>query len=206
MSDKITQPTTQRGELTVMTPKSAFITAAMLITFSLSAASAAVILPGSITVTELAKETLARKALREVEASAAVIANAADQSRMMADPKASPESHFTELAALKSEVNRMGQEIRSLQAEGESLAPQEQRAVDKVLPLFRTVAANTENAIDYFNESRDHLWTEDYRSYADCVSRGSEQIAQILKNYVKYDKLREQEIQAEEHIWANSVE
>jgi hypothetical protein len=82
----------------------------------------------------------------------------------------------------------------------------EQQALDNILPLFRTVAANTESAIDYFNEHQEHLWTEANREYAYRVSQDSEQIAKILKNCLKYDKLLMQEKQVEEHIRANSAE
>jgi len=124
--------------------------------------------------------------------------------RMIANSKSSPDSHLAKLTALKGEVNRMGQEITSLMAERESLPPWEQPAVDKALPLLQATAANTESAIEYFNENRDRLWTEAYRDYADRVWRDSEQIAKTLKNYLKYDTLRDQEVRVEERIWADS--
>lgn len=132
------------------------------------------------------------------------MADEADQLRMIANSKSSPDSHLAKLTALKGEVNRMGQEITSLMAERESLPPWEQPAVDKALPLLQATAANTESAIEYFNENRDRLWTEAYRDYADRVWRDSEQIAKTLKNYLKYDTLRDQEVRVEERIWADS--
>jgi hypothetical protein len=132
------------------------------------------------------------------------VADEADQLRMIANSKSSPDSHLAKLTALKGEVNRMGQEITSLIAERESLPPWEQPAVDKALPLLQATAANTESAIEYFNENRDRLWTEAYRDYADRVWRDSEQIAKTLKNYLKYDTLRDQEVRVEERIWADS--
>jgi hypothetical protein len=132
------------------------------------------------------------------------VADEADQLRMIANSKSSPDSHLAKLTALKGEVNRMGQEITSLMAERESLPPWEQPAVDKALPLLQATAANTESAIEYFNENRDRLWTEAYRDYADRVWRDSEQIAKTLKNYLKYDTLRDQEVRVEERIWADS--
>jgi hypothetical protein len=89
-------------------------------------------------------------------------------------------------------------------AEGDPLVPWERHAVEKILPLFQEAAANTESAIDHFNEN--HLWIDGNRERAGRVSHDSEQIAEILKNCLKYDKLREREIQIEGHIWANSGE
>ena len=189
-----------------MTTKNVIITATMLITGSIPAAPASVVLPGSITVAELAKETLVRTTLKQVQVSAATVADEADHLKLMASLTASPESHFVELVALKDEVNRMGQEIKTLKVAGDSLGPLEQQALENILPLFRTVAANTESAIDYFNEHQERLRTEANREYADRVSQDSEQIAKILKNCLKYDKLLMQEKQVEEHIRANSGE
>lgn len=187
-----------------MTRKSISITSVMLITLSLSLAQAAVKMPGTITIADLAKDTLAKKTLKQVQLSAAVMANDADQLRIIANSKSGPDSHLAKLTALKGEVNRMGQEISSLEVERESLAPWEQQAVDQVLPLLQATAANTESAIKCLNENRNRLWTEAYRDYAHRVSQDSAQIAKTLKDYLKYDKLRAQEVRVEERIWAYS--
>ena len=112
----------------------------------------------------------------------------------------SPDWHLDKLTALKGEVNRMSQEISNLRAQRESLAPWEQHAVDEVLPLLQATAANTESAIEYFNENRDRLWMETYRDYADRVWQDSDQIAKILKNYLKSDRLSEQQVYVEERV------
>ena len=48
------------------------------------------------------------------------------------------------------------------------------------------------------------LWTEAYRDCAGHVWQDSEQIARILKDYRRYDKLRDQEVRVEQRIWADS--
>jgi hypothetical protein len=101
--------------------------------------------------------SMAKKTLRQVEVSAAVVANQANQLEMIAGPESSPESHLAKLAVLKDEVNRMGQEMSSISGDRESLPPWEQQAIGKVLPLLRATAANTENAIVYFNENKNSL-------------------------------------------------
>jgi len=186
-----------------MTKKNISITTAMLITLSLPLAQAGVEMPGTVTVADLARETLAKRTLERAQASAAAVADEADQLRRIANPVFSPDSHRDKLTALKGKVNRMGQEISSLRAERESLAPWEQQAIDEILPLLQATAENTESAIEYFNEHGDRLWMETYRDYADRIRQGSEQIAKILRNYLKYDKLRDQEVYVEERIRAD---
>ena len=187
-----------------MTKTRLSITSAMLITLSLPLAHAGVGMPGTITVADLAKETLAKKTLKRAQASAAAAADEADQLRRIANSMFSPDSHLDKLTALKGEVNRMGQEIGTLRAERESLAPWEQQAVDEVLPLLQTTAANTESAIEYFNGNRNRLWTETYRDYADRVWKDSDQMAKILRNYLKSDRLLDQEVYVAERRRADS--
>ena len=123
-----------------MTKKNISITTAMLITLSLPLAQAGVEMPGTVTVADLARETLAKRTLERAQASAAAVADEADQLRRIANPVFSPDSHRDKLTALKGKVNRMGQEISSLRAERESLAPWEQQAIDEILPLLQATA------------------------------------------------------------------
>jgi hypothetical protein len=204
MGDSIPGQQSEQESKQIMTMKSISTASAMLITLSLSVAQAVVRVPTSISVADLAKETLAKKTLQQVQASASAVATQADQLGMISDSKASSDSHLAKLTVLKAEVNRMGQEMSNLEAERESLVPWEQQAVDKVLRLLQATAANTDNAIAYFNENRHSLWTEAYRDYAHSVRQDSAQISKTLKDYLKYDKLREQEVRAEERIWADA--
>ena len=187
-----------------MTNKSIFIIAAMSINLSLPLADAGGGMPGTITVADSAKETLAKKTLKRAQASAAVVAGEADELRRVSNSMCSPDWHVEKLTALKGEVNRMSREISNLRAQRDSLARWEQHALDEVLPLLQATAANTESAIGYFNGNRNHLWTETYRDYADRVWKDSDQMARILRNYLKSDRLLDQEVYVAERRRADS--
>lgn len=183
-----------------MTNKSISITSAMLITLSLPLAHAGVGMPGTITVADLAKETLAKKTLKRAQSYAVVVAGDADELKRLSNSMLSPDWHVEKLTALKGEVNGMSREITNLRAQRDSLSPWERHALDEVLPLLQATAANTESAIGYFNENRDHLWMEIYRDYTDRVWQGSDQIAKILKSYIESDRLTEQQVYVEERV------
>ena len=179
-----------------MTTQNLSITSALLIAFALSTAQADSLKAGRMTVAGEAKETL-----QEIDASAFTVAEEAGQLRQFsANPQYGPEAHLDKLIAMKEEINRIGREIGSLEAERDALAPWEQQAIDKTLPLLKETAANTQNAIEYFNENRAHLWTVNYREYASVIWRDSEQIAKTLKDYLKYAKARDQEQQLEQRL------
>jgi hypothetical protein len=155
---------------------------------------------GSVTVAQEARETL-----KELKGVAAKAAGSAEQLEMISrNPNISSGSHFTPLQDLRLDVNTMGAEIAGLEAQRDSLDPWEQAAVDKVLPLLKEAADNTQSAIHYFNESHLNLWGPDYHSYTANVERDSDQIAQTLKTYLKYEDVREAELQLQPTIGAGS--
>lgn len=170
-----------------MTYKRIF-TSALLVAGSLSLAQAAH-LPGNLAVSSEAETTL-----HDLRSTALAAEYDADELRLATtNSNLGPEMHLYELNALKSEINTMGKELNTLEQERTSLTPWEQQVIAKAHPLLKDAAANTENAINYFNENRHHLWAPEYRQYADHAWQDSEQIQKMLKNYLSYGKARDQE-------------
>jgi len=156
--------------------------------------------PGSVSVAQEARETL-----KELKGNAAKAAESAERLEMISrNPSISSDSHFMPLQELRLDVNRMGKEIASLEAQRDSLDPREQAAIDKVVPLLQEAAGNTQSAIHYYNESHLYLWSPEYHTYAAKVERDSDQIAQTLKTYLKYEDVREAELQLQPTIGAGS--
>jgi len=147
------------------------------------------------------KSDEARDTLEDMEISAAAVADEADQLvQISASNQLSAETHITMLNAIKEDVNRMGRQIASLEAERDSLPKWEQRASDKTLPLLKETAENTRKALEYAGENRTRLWMEDYRNYANTIWRDSGQIAKTLKDYLKYAKVHNEEQQLQENL------
>jgi len=161
----------------------------------------ALLIAASLSMAQVANPTAAKGTLKDLEESAFAATGEAEQlEQFIANQAYSPEAHFGKLMALKEEVNRMGRDAGSLEAERDSLAPWEQQALDKTLPLLKETAANTTNAIEYFNENRTHLWADPYRQYASHISRDAEQITKTLKDYLKYAKAHDQGLQLERSL------
>ena len=165
-------------------------TATVLMALPLSHAQASPRKVVAITVSDEGVQTL-----QDLQASAAKLANDADQFKMMVNnPDLDSQSQEPRLAALREEINAMGREMHKLEAERDDLALWEKQAIDQTLPLLKDSAANTENAIKYFNDNRPHLWTSaEYRNYAGQVWKDSEQMAKDLKNNLELAKLRGEE-------------
>jgi len=137
----------------------------------------------------------AKRTLKKLQVSAAVMEEEADELRaIISSPESDPESSLFRLILIKEQVNRMGKELNSLETGRQSLTDWEQRAVDHALPLLQATAAATQSAIEYYNANRAHLWTEPSRDgSADRIYEESKQLATTLRNYLKSDKLHNQE-------------
>ncbi len=131
----------------------------------------------------------ARVTLKDFDATASALGSNADLLRTYINAaNMDADSHLDQLETIKAEINKMGKELASLEAQRSSLSTWEQQAVDKSLPLLKNVAANTESAIHYFNANRNILWTPVYRGYADAIYQDSEKISKTVGDYLKYAK------------------
>jgi len=179
-----------------MTVKSISITLASLIVFSLSTAQAARSKRGTGTTTSEARATL-----KDIDRQAFSVADEADHlSLFSANMAYSPEAHIEGLETVKDDVNRMVREINQLEAEHDVLAPWEQHAVDETLPLLNETAMKTQKAIEYFDANRNLLWTGEYREDTNEIRKDSEQIAKTLKDYLKYEKVSNEEQQLKQNM------
>ena len=143
----------------------------------------------------------AKETLRDMQESATMAGDQASELiTFSSNMRVSPEAHLEKLMALKGELNRTGEEIKTLETERGSLEPWERQALDKAVPLLADAAANTEKAIEYFNDNKPELWRPDYRAYAEHIWRDSEDAARELKTYLSYAQTRQREVRLEQNL------
>ena len=133
----------------------------------------------------------ARAVFQEVDASSAQIADVAEQLSERAKRQADPQLHAEGLDTLKEDVNSIGSELSSLDAERASLAPWEVEALDKTISLMQQVAANAEKAIEIYNSDRNRLWATAYPADTAKAAEEADQVKTLLSGYLKLAKARE---------------
>jgi hypothetical protein len=128
-----------------------------------------------------------KETLQDIEMSAATVADQAEQLvQYSLSNQLSAQSHLIMLTSIVEDVNRMGREMATLEAEHDSLPKWEQRTSDKALPLLQETAANTKKAVEFADQNRSRLWSEDYRGYATAIWKDTEQMAKTIRDYLKY--------------------
>jgi len=167
-----------------------------MLTTKIFSTASAVLIALSISSAHAAgpKSDDAKETLQDMEMHAADAADrAADLAQISLSSQLSRDSHSWRLMAIRDDVNKMGREIETLEAERDSLPKWEQQASDKTLPLLKEAAASTQSAIEYLTENPEQLWTPSYRGYADTIFRDSDQIAKTLRDYLKYPRAQQVE-------------
>ena len=172
-----------------MNANSFSITSTLLIALSISTAQAGVKKVGTSDL----------NTLKDIHHAAVIVEDQADELiAFSTNATISPDSHLDRLMVLKDELNKAGREISLL--ESGSLAPWERQAIAKALPLLEDAATNTQNAIEYFNENKTHLWTREYHGYAEQIQRDSANAAKILKDYLNLAQARDREERMEQPL------
>lgn len=149
---------------------------------------------GSTAVTDASRAKSAKAMLSDIRGLAKAASEHADILEAMdRNAKVQPDSHLAQLNAIKEEINKMGADAAALEAERDYLPSWQKQAVDGVMPALRDAAAKTSDAIGYFNDNRQHLWTAEDTAFAHGIFTDTKQIASTLANFLKYEHVREQE-------------
>jgi hypothetical protein len=148
--------------------------------------------------------TQARIALEQIDARADSIVVLSDEMAMAVQQGLDPARHLEDLSALKEDVNRIGIELQSLDAEDVSLAEWETTAVAQVTPIMEEIAATTKKSIEIFNSDRNHLWTTSYPADVAKVYADAKQVKGILDGYLKLASVREEERRLEVKVGESS--
>jgi hypothetical protein len=172
--------------------------------FSLVAATALIALsvgPGfGARKPTVAPSTEAKTMFEQIDEWSGDVADAAFQLGEMAKSGRDPESHLEGLAVLRDDVNNIGGELRSLEAERGSLSEWEAKALDQIMPLMQDAADNAEQAIQTYNSGRQHLWSTSYPDETARIFKDTDQVAALLRNYLRLANTREKEQRLEHRL------
>ena len=69
-------------------------------------------------------------------------------------------------------------------------APWQQQAIDRITPLLREVASNTESTIDHLNSNPERIHASPYRDYVVTNYDLTNELAALVGDFVDYGKTR----------------
>lgn len=97
-------------------------------------------------------------------------------------------SHATELRTIRDNVNAMGRNLQQLQEVHGTIAPWQQKAVERIMPNALELAAHTESAIAHLNEEQGKLWTPEYIARFSAMTDHAEEINDTVSTFLDYGR------------------
>jgi len=122
----------------------------------------------------------ASRLLKQIQAHANALAGDADVLSIYARGSISRHSHAIQVNLVKDRVNAIGKPLNRLQAIRHVAAPWQRQAIDSVVPIAASLAAQTEAAIQHLNETGKPLWAPDYTDLLRSISDRSDQVKQTI--------------------------
>jgi hypothetical protein len=96
------------------------------------------------------------------------------------------ESHAATVEQMKDHINAAGRTLTKLDEARKNALPWQATAIDRIKPLLKEIAANTQNAIQYLNKSPKRLTTNEYKDYIEANADVAEKLAGLVADFVDY--------------------
>lgn len=128
------------------------------------------------------------KVLTEAKSHAVLAADDAASLESYARTTVSWKSHSGKIAEITEYVNALGkvnQELSDLSSQG---SPWQQKAITEVDSLLRDMATHLTATINHFNDNQSRIHMQPYRDYAHANYELASKTAQVIRDFVEYDK------------------
>ena len=133
--------------------------------------------------------------LAEVKNEVIALKHDTDELHSWTRPKqVSWQSHAEKLTKIRGHVNQAGKLMAELNKAREGASPWQHQAIDRIYPLLKTLADNTQATIDHLNDNRSLIHFSPYNDYARANYDLAQDLAELVCGYVDYgnheDELR----------------
>ena len=101
------------------------------------------------------------------------------------------EGHADELVRVGDHVNRLAAIVEKLQSDRVDAAPWQQASIDRVLPMLREIADNTNKAIEYLGRNKSRPLTGDYATWLRANAESARELADLINDTIKYGETKD---------------
>lgn len=131
------------------------------------------------------------KLLADAKAEAMELKNDSADLETFVRSRLSWESHAVKIEMIKQHVNTTGKLLAKLKDAEASGSPWQQTAVQRIEPLLKELAANTETTINYLNHNRSKIHFPEYRDYVKANYELSTDLEALIRDFVNYGDAKE---------------
>ena len=147
--------------------------------------------PGAIKAAEPGDSAEITKLLADAKAEAVELKSDSEDLDRFAQSRLTWESHATKIEMIKDHVNKSGKILAKLK-DAEALgSPWQQTAIQRIEPLLKELAANTETTITYLNENRMKIHFSEFKDYVKANYELSTDLEALIRDFVNYGEAKE---------------
>lgn len=101
------------------------------------------------------------------------------------------ESHAGVVTGIKEHINAAGRQLAKLEDARNTASPWQQTAIDRIRPLLKELASNTQAVIEHLNKTPKNLNAPEYKDYLEANADQAEQLAGMIADFVNYGKTKQ---------------
>ncbi len=146
------------------------------------------IVPVCLRAAEVPDSPEATELLSDARAQAFQLQQDAETMESFTRSSLSWQSHADAVARIKDHINTVGRQLVKLEAVRENASPWQRTAIDRIRPILKELASNTESIIDYLTKHPERLKLPAYQDYLEANADHSEDLAALISDFVKYGR------------------
>jgi chromosome segregation ATPase len=128
-----------------------------------------------------------RQLLSQVKTEAVALDHDSEQLAAWARSKqAHWNTHAERLNLIREHINKAGQLLTQLNEARATASPWQHQAIDRIYPLLKELADNTEATINLLNDNRGSIHFSAYSDYAKAGAELANELAALVKDYVEF--------------------
>lgn len=101
------------------------------------------------------------------------------------------ETHADAVTQMRAHINAAGRTLTQLEESRQSASPWQATAIDRIRPLLKEIASNTETVINYLNENPKRLFVAEYKHHIEANSDVAGQLSAMITDFVDYGNTKE---------------
>jgi hypothetical protein len=87
---------------------------------------------------------------------------------------------------IRGHVNRAGELLTKLNEAREGASPWQHQAIDRIYPLLKELADNTQATINHLNDNQSNVHFSPYTDYAKANYDLAQELAALVSDYVEF--------------------
>lgn len=131
------------------------------------------------------------KLLADAKAEAVQLKDDSADMESFTKSKLSWQSYAGKVEMIKEHVNNSGKLLAQLKDDQVMGSPWQQTAIDRIEPLLKELAVNTETTINYLNENRPKIHFTEFKDYVRANYELATDLELLIRDFVNYGEAKE---------------